>query len=252
MLDPVTGELLRTALDAFTATPDRPDADAERGPGQRRVDALGDLCRAALDRSAAGSGQQRPHVTVTVAWETLRGPLTRPAPSTGSGRSPFAAVPVGSGGGLARLASPSAQPGAVALLGAGGEPVGAETARRLACDAGIVPAVLGSAGEPLDIGRLTRTVPTGMRRALHLRDRGCRFPGCDRPGHRCDAHHLRHWSRGGATSMENLVLVCPFHHWLIHEGRWRVDYHAASNTLTAFRPDGGPYDLTSGPPGPGP
>jgi 5-methylcytosine-specific restriction protein A len=140
----------------------------------------------------------------------------------------------------------------VALLGAGGEPVGAETARRLACDAGIVPAVLGSAGEPLDIGRLTRTVPTGMRRALHLRDRGCRFPGCDRPGHRCDAHHLRHWSRGGATSMQNLVLVCPFHHWLIHEGGWRVDYHTASNTLTAFRPDGGPYDLTSGPPGPGP
>ena len=96
-----------------------------------------------------------------------------------------------------------------------------ETARRLCCDAGIVAAVDGPAGEPLAVGRRTRTIPPAMRRALVIRDRGCRFPGCA-SAHRLHGHHVRHWARGGDTSLDNLVLLCPFHHRLVHEGGFEV------------------------------
>jgi hypothetical protein len=72
----------------------------------------------------------------------------------------------------------------------------------------------------LDVGRRTRTIPPALRRALETRDRGCRFPGC---GSRfTEAHHVRHWAEGGATSLSNTVLTCRFHHRLLHEGGWRV------------------------------
>ena len=99
-----------------------------------------------------------------------------------------------------------------------------ETARRLCCDAGIVAAVDGPAGEPLAVGRRTRTIPPAMRRALLSRDRGCRFPGCAST-HRLHGHHVRHWARGGDTSLDNLVLLCPFHHRLVHEGGFDVHRH---------------------------
>ena len=99
-----------------------------------------------------------------------------------------------------------------------------ETARRLCCDAGIVAAVDGPAGEPLAVGRRTRTIPPAMRRALLVRDRGCRFPGCAST-HRLHGHHVRHWARGGDTSLDNLVLLCPFHHRLVHEGGFDVHRH---------------------------
>ena len=96
-----------------------------------------------------------------------------------------------------------------------------ETARRLCCDAGIVAAVDGPAGEPLAVGRRTRSVPPAMRRALLIRDRGCRFPGCAST-HRLHGHHVRHWAKGGDTSLDNLILLCPFHHRLVHEGGFDV------------------------------
>ena len=96
-----------------------------------------------------------------------------------------------------------------------------ETARRLCCDAGIVAAVDGPAGEPLAVGRRTRTIPSAMRRALLIRDRGCRFPGCAST-HRLHGHHVRHWAKGGDTSLDNLLLLCPFHHRLVHEGGFDV------------------------------
>ena len=96
-----------------------------------------------------------------------------------------------------------------------------ETARRLCCDAGIVAAVDGPTGEPLAVSRRTRTIPPAMRRALLIRDRGCRFPGCAST-HRLHGHHVRHWARGGETSLDNLVLLCPFHHRLVHEGGFDV------------------------------
>jgi hypothetical protein len=98
-----------------------------------------------------------------------------------------------------------------------GTAVSAEALRRVACDAGLVPAVVDEAGAVLDIGRHTRAVPTAIRRALWLRDRGRRFPGCTNARF-LHAHHVRHWLHGGRTSLDNLLLVCSLHHRLIHEG----------------------------------
>ena len=99
--------------------------------------------------------------------------------------------------------------------------IAAETARRLCCDAGIVPVVDGPNGEPLSVGRRTRSIPPAVRRALASRDRGCRFPGCPAT-HRLHGHHVQHWAEGGETSLDNLVLLCPTHHRLVHEGGFDV------------------------------
>jgi hypothetical protein len=102
----------------------------------------------------------------------------------------------------------------------------AAQARRLACDAKIIPAVLGSESEVLDHGRAKRVVDPKLRRALHVRDRGCAFPGCRRPPKWTDAHHVRHWADGGPTDLDNLVLLCRQHHMLIHHSPWdvRIDH----------------------------
>ena len=99
--------------------------------------------------------------------------------------------------------------------------IAAETARRLCCDAGIVPVVDGANGEPLSVGRRTRSIPPAVRRALSSRDRGCRFPGCPAT-HRLHGHHVKHWANGGETSLDNLILLCPTHHRLVHEGGFDV------------------------------
>ena len=91
-----------------------------------------------------------------------------------------------------------------------------ETIRRLGCEAGLVP-VLHDGEEILSVGRKTRAVPPSIRRALRLRDRGCRFPGCTHTRH-VDAHHVRHWADGGETKLSNLVELCGRHHRLLHEG----------------------------------
>lgn len=98
----------------------------------------------------------------------------------------------------------------------------ADQLRRIACDSSVLPAVLGGTGQPLDIGRETRTIPTGLRRALIIRDRGCAFPGCDRPPGWTDAHHVRHWADGGITALDNLVLLCRHHHRTVHPQPWTV------------------------------
>lgn len=110
-----------------------------------------------------------------------------------------------------------------------------ETARRILCDASLV-ALAERDGAPLSVGRKTRTVPPAIRRALRTRDQGCRFPGCT---HRrfTDAHHIRHWSDGGETSTENLVLLCRRHHRLLHEGGFSIS-RDASERLVFRRPDG--------------
>jgi len=100
--------------------------------------------------------------------------------------------------------------------------IAAETARRLCCDAGIVPVVDGPNGEPMSVGRRTRSIPPAVRRALSNRDRGCRFPGCPAT-QRLHGHHVRHWAEGGETSLDNLVLLCPTHHRLVHEGGFDVE-----------------------------
>ncbi len=95
-------------------------------------------------------------------------------------------------------------------------PLAATTARRLACDATLVTVLEDSAGAVLNVGRRTRTIPPAIRRALTLRDSGCRFPGCCETRF-VDAHHIHHWCDGGETSLDNLVLLCRRHHRLLHE-----------------------------------
>ncbi|HEV3474883.1 MAG TPA: DUF222 domain-containing protein [Actinomycetota bacterium] len=109
----------------------------------------------------------------------------------------------------------------------GGQRLAAETVRRLACD-GLRELVLERDGAPVGIGRRSRTVSGQLNRALRHRDRGCRFPGCDRTRW-VHAHHLVHWADGGATNLDNLVLLCSAHHRLIHEGGWRITGHPGRN-----------------------
>jgi hypothetical protein len=120
--------------------------------------------------------------------------------------------------------------GAEAELEAGGRcaHVPAETSRRMACDAGVVRWLGAADGEPLSVGRKTRTIPPAIRRALRRRDGGCRFPGCSADRF-VDAHHVQHWADGGETSMGNLVLLCRRHHRLVHEGGFGIE----------IRPSGG-------------
>lgn len=98
-----------------------------------------------------------------------------------------------------------------------GPHVTAETSRRLQCDCSMVRVTEDANGEPLSIGRKTRTIPPAIRRALRFRDKGCRFPGCTHARH-VDGHHIHHWADGGETRLDNLVQLCRFHHRLVHEG----------------------------------
>ncbi|MCO8274913.1 HNH endonuclease [Actinoplanes sp. TRM 88003] len=176
--------LVRAALDPLCA----PIVGDERNPAQRRADALAEVCRLALRTGELpATGGEPAQLSVTVAFDPLTQALGTATTDDG-----------------VRLS--------------------AESLRRLACDAKILPAVLGGAGQVLDLGRSQR-LPTGtVRRALHLRDRGCAFPDCDRPPRWTDAHHVLAWTEGGATCLGNLVLLCRRHHRLIHHptAGWQI------------------------------
>ena len=116
-----------------------------------------------------------------------------------------------------------------------GGKVAVETARRLGCDGALLGVVKGAQGEPLAVGRRTRAVPPAIRRALRVRDGGCRFPGCDRSRH-VHAHHIRHWADGGETALDNLVTLCSQHHRQVHEGGYGVRVRQGAIEFT--RPDG--------------
>jgi hypothetical protein len=103
----------------------------------------------------------------------------------------------------------------------GGAPLSAAAARRIGCDCEII-AVTERDGLPIDVGRSRKSTPTRLRRALEARDHFCRFPGCGVPSRRADAHHLKHWADGGPTTLENLLLLCPFHHQRYHDGALRI------------------------------
>ncbi|MEU4470427.1 DUF222 domain-containing protein [Micromonospora sp. NPDC023888] len=182
-LDTETAGLLRAAIDPLSA-PSGPDD--QRSPGQRRHDALSDVCRLALRTGELPEhGGDPAQIVVTTSFDALAGQLGAGTLDTGLHLTP-------------------------------------DTVRRLACDAAILPAVLGSAGQPLDLGRQRRLITGPLRRALVLRDRGCAFPGCDRPPRWCDAHHIRHWADGGTTSLANAVLLCGHHHRHLHHTDWTV------------------------------
>ncbi len=242
-LDPETGIALRTALDSYAAPAPGEDGRADvRTPAQRNADALAELIAGVLDGGGLPTtGGVRPHVTVTIPWSVMVGGLafsagrtscancancagqapTRTSASSGPG-SPSGAAGIPAGGGSPLPESDW------------GVPLSGAAARRLACDARIIPVVLGAASEPLDVGRAAYVVPPAMRRALIVRDRGCAFPGCDRPPSWCHAHHVKHWAQGGDTAIGNLVLLCGHHHRLIHRGEWRVGI--AGDGLPEFLP----------------
>jgi hypothetical protein len=189
-LDPETGQTVMTALGAVVDAEARSqgaesETEDRTTPAQRRADALGEICRAWLDRPDRSEvAGERPHLAVTVPLEALAD----------------------------RRSSPASDVAESEHTG----PVDPETVRRLACDASITRVVLGPGSEPLDVGRRTQVVPPAIRRAVVARDRCCRFPGCDRPQSWCDAHHVVHWADGGETSVSNLVLLCRRHHRLTH------------------------------------
>jgi len=146
-----------------------------RSAAARRADALTDICRRILDAGELpDSGGEKPHLVVTLSWQQLRDQIGHGLLDTGD------------------LLSPA-------------------TMRRLACDAVIIPAVLGGDGQVLDVGRARRLIDGPLRRALVLRDKGCAFPGCDRPARWCHGHHIRCWADGGPTSLANSALLCGFH-----------------------------------------
>ena len=131
-----------------------------------------------------------------------------------------------------------------AWLGDSHLPVSAETARRIACDAGKVP-MRHRSGQIMSVGRKTRTVPPPIRRALEFRDRGCRFPGCT--SKHCDAHHVVHWADGGETKLSNLVLLCRRHHSLMHEGGVSVRM-TEDGAVRFFHRRGRPLEHSPAPP----
>ncbi|MGC4877508.1 DUF222 domain-containing protein [Micromonospora sp. DT43] len=182
-LDTETASLLREAIDPLCAPAGEHD---DRSPGQRRVDALGEVCRLALRTGhLPDNGGDRPQLVVTMSLDALVNGLGIGTLETGAPLTP----------------------GAV---------------RRLACDSAVLPAVLGGNSQILDVGRQRRLFTGPLRRALVLRDGGCAFPGCDRPSRWCDGHHVHHWADGGATTLGNAVLLCGHHHRLLHRGDWTV------------------------------
>src|SRR5437773_209830 len=140
------------------------------------------------------------------------------------------------------LADPD-QPGQSALED--GTHVSAETSRRLACDASRVVMRHDADGRLLEVGARTRTIPPALRRALHHRDRGCRFPGCGvRFG---QGHHIRHWAQGGPTTLSNLALLCRRHHRAVHADAYQAD-PPPDGELRFRRPDGRPLPEVPPPP----
>ena len=142
-------------------------------------------------------------------------PSTTATCSPGSGRLPPKQAP---------LPTPHRrhrnQDGTGTLLFTG--PVTAGTIRKIACDADIIPVVLGGEGQILDIGRASRVFPPHIRKAITARDRGCAFPQCTIPAPWCEAHHITYWSRGGTTGTGNGTLLCSHHHHVIHKEHWSI------------------------------
>jgi hypothetical protein len=183
-LDPVSGAALKTAVDVL-AKPN--GSDDERTATQRRADAVGELAMHAMDQGTLPRRHSvKPHINLTMTLEGLKGELGVP-------------------------------PAELELS----LPISTRTAERIACDC-TMSRVLLAGSMVIDVGRATRTVSPPMRRALRVRDKGCRFPGCDRQVNWTSPHHIVAWSRGGPNNLPNMVLLCYFHHRLVHEGGWQV------------------------------
>ena len=182
-LDGLTGEELLAALDPLCRPIPLPDGSPDPRPvGKRRADAFGQIMRTYLSHSL------RPMSGGVLPHVTL----IRPA-----------------------------APGFVDTLGFTG-PITASTADLITCDSTLTSVTVDAAGAPLDVGRAERLFTPAIRKGLAVRDGGCAHPGCGRPVSWCDAHHITPWGSGGATSLDNGVLLCRLHHTAIHHGGWQV------------------------------
>jgi len=185
VLDPEGAAVVRTALEPLAQ---RNGKDDERKRDRRLGDAVVELANRSLDNGlVAGRASQRPHLQITTTLETL----------------------------LQRTGAPA---GDLELS----LPISAKAVERLACDCNLTRILLGADSAVIDVGRSKRVISPSQRRALKARDKGCRFPGCDRPVTWTSGHHIVHWSRGGPGDLPNLVLLCYRHHWMVHEGQWQL------------------------------
>ncbi len=233
---PEDGALLETARAAWRAT-DHSQGD-ERTPAQRDADALTGLVRRAIDTGLPVQHGIRPHLIVLTPYDTWTAAHTSPA--SGNSGSPDSSNtadrtgPNGHGAG-ATSSDPLGLTRAGGLQPAttlGGEPLTLPALRRLSCDARITRLVLSPDGQPLDVGRTTRTIGPAIWLAALARDRGCAIRGCQQGPERCEGHHAKPYSQGGQTSIDNIHLLCTGthgHHHQIHDhgrtlqlddGRW--------------------------------
>lgn len=182
--------IISAALDALAAPRPADQAGPDlRSAAARRYDALHELCRRSLHSEPTGSGDGgKVQVRVTVPLEVLEHRLASAGSVLDTGQSLSAAL-----------------------------------ARRLACDAQVIPIVLGTASQPLDVGTQQRCFTGARRIAVEERDGGCVMPGCSRPAAWCDVHHLVHWADGGPTAVDNGALACGEHHPLFETGDWQPE-----------------------------
>jgi hypothetical protein len=184
VLSPECGAAWKTALDALAK---RRGPEDDRSHSQRVHDANAELIHHAMDQGTLPRRNGvRPHVTVTTTLEALKGEVGVP---------------------------PTDMEFSL--------PISSKTMERIACDS-TVSRVLLADSMVMDVGRATRVTSVPRRRALRVRDKGCRFPGCDRPVNWTSAHHIVFWGRGGTNHIGNEVLLCHYHHRLVHEGGWQV------------------------------
>ncbi|HVQ19063.1 MAG TPA: DUF222 domain-containing protein [Actinomycetes bacterium] len=199
ILDTESAAMLSTALAPFLVPAGPHDA---RTTAQRRADGLVELARTACDHQLLPEiAGERPHLEVLCPLQTLAPGSVTPARLPGTPAGPVIITP--------------------------------QAAQRIACDAEIGRVVLDADSIPVDIGYRQRLFTPHQRRALALRDAGCRFPGCNRPPIYTDAHHLVHWAEGGPTNLDNGILLCRHHHRHVHETGWRIELNDPTRGLGA-------------------
>jgi hypothetical protein len=185
ILDPQGGHLLRTAIEPLARRNGHGD---DRKHDRRLADGMVEMASRLLDGgSLPVHAAVRPHLQVTASLDTL----------------------------LRHCGAPAAD---VELS----LPISAAAVERLACDCSLTRILLGPESQVIDVGRSRRVISPAQRRALRVRDKTCQWPGCDRPASYTSGHHLVHWIRNGPTDLDNLVLLCHRHHWMVHEGGWQI------------------------------
>ena len=198
-----------------------------RTAGQRRYDAF----LTTLRRGVAGSQGQpttpKAQLMVTVPLDALCEELGQAGDGSGLGGDENDRGDGAGRDGTGCRADAGSGAGAGSGADAGrtvhGGFLSAGQVRQLACEADLIPAVLGSQGQILDLGQARRLVTPGQRRALAHRDQGCTFPGCSVPATWCDAHHVVHWAHGGPSDLSNYALLCPRHHTWVHQHNATAD-----------------------------